>query len=184
MQIRNLAIEYGTVSKLLHWLITLLFCVQYGSIYAKQYLLSNDSPYRVFLIASVHKPMGILIFGLSIFALIWHLCNLKPVWPIMPIAQKLLAHFVHSALYICMILMPLSGLIFAVYNGRPANFYNLFSVGFYLPVDKVLSKIYYNVHSTLSYIILGLIAVHIFGALYHHFIKKDFILKRMLFGKS
>jgi cytochrome b561 len=35
------------------------------------------------------------------------------------------------------------------------------------------------VHSWIAILIIGLVSLHIFAALYHHYIKKDNVLKRM-----
>ena len=39
-------------------------------------------------------------------------------------------------------------------------------------------------HSYLAWLLMGLIALHVLDALYHQFVRKDGVLRRMLFGKG
>jgi cytochrome b561 len=38
------------------------------------------------------------------------------------------------------------------------------------------------VHGTLAYLAVALVLLHVAGALYHHFVRRDQVLKRMWFG--
>jgi cytochrome b561 len=40
-----------------------------------------------------------------------------------------------------------------------------------------------DVHNILVYVLLGFIVLHVVGALYHYFIKRDEVLQRMLFTR-
>jgi cytochrome b561 len=39
-----------------------------------------------------------------------------------------------------------------------------------------------DVHVVLSYVLLGLIGLHVAAALYHYFVRRDRVLQRMLAG--
>lgn len=43
---------------------------------------------------------------------------------------------------------------------------------------------YENWHIYVAYVLLALVVLHVVAALYHHFIKRDRVLTRMLDGKA
>lgn len=138
--------------------------------------LKNIQP----LTYDIHKLMGLTILGLVILRLLWALINPKPVLPAetFPL-QKLAERLFHAMLYMFVILMPLAGWIGSVAEGRAPY---LGHVSFELPIDqnKALADAAFNLHGTTAIILIVLISLHTLAALYHHFIRKDDILMRML----
>jgi cytochrome b561 len=49
--------------------------------------------------------------------------------------------------------------------------------------DKVLAKQAMAAHELLAYLVVALIAVHAAAALFHHFVRRDNVLKAMLPGR-
>ncbi|MEZ5753217.1 MAG: cytochrome b/b6 domain-containing protein [Paracoccaceae bacterium] len=72
-------------------------------------------------------------------------------------AQRALAKAAHVGLYALMILMPLSG-----------------SMAWFGGVDLAAQG-----HNVLKIALLALVALHVVGALYHHFVQKDGLINRM-----
>ena len=72
-------------------------------------------------------------------------------------AQRALAKAAHVGLYALMILMPLSG-----------------SMAWFGGVDLAAQG-----HNVLKILLLALVALHVVGALYHHFVLKDGLINRM-----
>jgi cytochrome b561 len=72
-------------------------------------------------------------------------------------AQRALAKATHVGLYALMILMPLSG-----------------SIAWFGGVDLAAQG-----HNALKIVLLVLVALHVVGALYHHFVLKDGLINRM-----
>ncbi len=183
MLIKNTETKYGIISKLLHWSIAILFLVQYILIFWVKYILPEHSPTGKFLISGLHEPIGMTILVLGILAIIWRLCNIKPLFLFsMPEWEKTAATIVHILLYVTIIVMPLSGLLMSIAAGYPPSYFGLFTVPAFLPVNKALSTILYDVHATTAIIIVVLVVIHILAALKHHFINRDHVLKRMLWG--
>ena len=58
--------------------------------------------------------------------------------------------------------------------------FGLFQIPALMAPDKALSEQVLWVHGLAAYILLGLVAIHIAAALYHHFIRGDGVLARML----
>jgi cytochrome b561 len=135
-------------------------------------------------IMSLHKATGITILVLSFARLAWRLTHRPPPLPgTVKSWEKGLAHAVHWGFYIMMIALPLTGWLMVSAGSRkwPLNWYGLFDIPF-LPVaqDKIASSIYADRHELLGYITIGLLALHLAGAIKHQFLDRDRTVFRML----
>lgn len=176
MSYRNTKTSYGSVAKWFHWAIffLLLFQVIYG------YFL-DDFPkdYQPF-VYNTHKLLGLLILLIMVLRLIWALMNPKPAMPIGTLIwQRWAERFVHAGLYIVVIAMPIVGLVGSDAAGRPPH---IGDFKFMLPIseNKDLADSAFTLHNNLAIALIALVAVHVLAALYHHFVKRDNVLRRML----
>jgi cytochrome b561 len=174
--LKNNSTQYGSVAKFFHWAIFILV----GCMLLAGYFMGDiaDKALRGQVI-NLHKLTGITILILMILRLLWAFVNPRPVLPIdMPKWQKTLAWISHGFLYAVVIAMPLSGWIGSSAAGYAPH---LFDWNFLLPIqNKELSKPAFALHDDLAIIIMALVSIHMLAALYHHFIRKDNILRRML----
>lgn len=190
MTAANTRLRYGTVAITLHWIIAAL-------IITNLYLgLSFDDYPRgsaaLFTLVQLHKSIGLTVLMLSVLRLIWRLINPVPALPAgMQPALRALARITHYLLYFLIIAIPLSGWLFvsASPRGLPTMFFGLFRWPYFwfladLPraAKQVWSHNLFSVHSYLAWSSIVLIAIHVCGALYHQFFRRDDILKRMLPG--
>lgn len=181
MPIKNNLEQYGSITRLFHWTIAILVI---GMITLGVVMGNIDDKAIRGELYSIHKSFGLLILGLMILRLLWRLNNPTPLLPNhLPSWQKLAAHANHWLLYITLICMPISGLIMSTAAGYPPKFFNLFTVALPIAKNKALSSIAGDIHEILAWVISALIVIHLLGALKHHFIHKDNVLKRMLTGK-
>ncbi|MEM1371448.1 MAG: cytochrome b/b6 domain-containing protein, partial [Pseudomonadota bacterium] len=87
----------------------------------------------------------------------------------------------HWGLYALLIAVPLFG--YAATSAFPAlNVFGLFNLPALVGPDRSLSQLLFEYHHILAMALCGLIAVHASAALYHHFIRRDMVLVRMLPG--
>ncbi len=136
----------------------------------------------------VHKAIGISVLFLSIARLVWRWTHARP-----PLAthlrrwEVLLAELTHRAFYVLMIAVPLAGwlLVSASPKRRPLTFFGLFDIP-YLPVARsaATDSLWQNAHEVLAFGILGLLALHVAGALKHQLIDRDRELARMGVGRQ
>lgn len=173
--LKNTIRTYGSVAKFFHWAIFLLVLINVGG------FLLEDMPkdYQPMLY-NLHKLNGLAILLLMILRMLWAWTNIKPQLPMsLPNWQKLTSRLIHFCLYVVLILMPISGLVGSNAAGKAPH---IGDFKFVLPIDqsKELADAAFNVHNTLAYILVGLLTLHILAALYHHFIKRDNVLRRML----
>lgn len=132
----------------------------------------------------VHKSIGLSILLLVVLRIIWIIHSGRPPLPEnVPLWERVFSRIVQYALYLFLILMPLSGWIMSVAANRTPKYFGFFNVPFPgIPTDKGLSKLMFEFHETIAWILIVLIALHVAGALKHHFIDKDDVLKKMMPG--
>ena len=177
---KNTQETYGSAAKSLHWLIALLVIgmLIFG------FILTGlaDNPTTSELIG-VHKSVGLTILLLMIIRLCWRFINPQPLLPMtVPLWEQIAARSVHVFFYFALFLMPISGWVMSSLGGHPVNFWGWIDVRLPVAVNKPLAKQFFNVHTTIAWIIIGLLVLHIGAAIKHHFIEKNNVLRRMLPG--
>lgn len=179
MSIQNNAKEFGSLTKLLHWTIFALFIVQYFLVYRREYF-PKDAPEKLQYIL-LHKSLGVCLLLLAFLMLVWRHMGSRPLFAKnMSGLQKGLARITHLLLYVTMLVQPISGILMGWYGGRTISLFGIYDLPNLLSKNEALSKICYTAHVWSSYLIIGLVALHILGALHHHFIQRDNTLTRML----
>lgn len=79
-----------------------------------------------------------------------------------------------------MFLMPLSGYVMSVSGGHDVSWFDLFKLPSLLGKNEGLHELTEEFHEVMAAVILVLVATHLLAALWHHFIVKDNVLRRML----
>ncbi|MGD9650037.1 MAG: cytochrome b/b6 domain-containing protein [Dongiaceae bacterium] len=175
--LRNSAETYGLIAKIFHWLaaIFILTLLPVGWIMADMPV----SPDKLKIYA-LHKSVGMTVLGLMILRLTWRATNPVPALPLMPRWQRLSAHLSHYGLYALAIAMPLFGWLMSAAAGFPVSYFGLFVLPNPIAPDPALREFFRAAHGVGAYLLAGLVALHIAAALYHHFIRRDNVLRRML----
>jgi cytochrome b561 len=93
--------------------------------------------------------------------------------------QKL-AHLGHAVLYGLMILIPLSGWLLSSAKGVQTVWFGVLPLPDLLEKDKALGHLLHEVHESLNFFLLVLLAGHVAAAIKHHWKDRDDILRRML----
>lgn len=190
MTAANTTLRYGTVAMTLHWIIAALIIT---NLYLG--LSFDDYPrgsHTLFVLVQLHKSIGLTVLMLSVLRLIWRLVNPVPPLPAdMNPALRALARGTHYLLYFLIVAIPLSGWLFVSANlrGLPTMYFGLFRWPYFwflsgLPhaAKQVWSHNLFAVHTYLAWSAIVLVVIHVCGALYHQFFRRDEILKRMLPG--
>lgn len=166
-------------ARLFHWLIAGLILVQ-GSIG----LIMVELPKRpnIIPVFTLHKSIGLTILLLAVLRLGFRLIQRSPNKLPLPGWQDALAKTTHVALYVLIFAIPLSGWLFdSASSLRPLYWWWWLHIPS-LPggPDQQLADVVRNVHETLFWILVAVTALHVAGALKHHFLDRDDTLRRML----
>ena len=167
--------RYSIVSLILHWLIAALVVTQVALITVYESTESRD-------FVNAHKSVGLTILVLTLVRLGWRIAN--PAIPLpdtMRRWEKLLARATHILFYAFLIGMPLVGWAASSANGREIVWFGLFQWPL-LPIDggREMAGQLMDLHELAAKALYVLLALHIVGALKHHFVDRDNVLHRMI----
>jgi cytochrome b561 len=173
--------RYTTTAISLHWLIAVLLLVLIGiGWYMND--LPRASPDKRFLEA-LHKSLGLLAGLLVMIRIAWRTGHAPPSLPQSMRSWELHAvRFTHALLYVCMVLMPLTGYLSANFDRDALLFFGLEIPRWSAP-DRLLARLIEDIHGAFSNVLVAIIAVHVAAALKHWFIDKDGVFQRMLPGR-
>ena len=176
MKILNSKNKYGLLAKLFHWVtfIVLITQVPFGF-----YLVGLEFSDERIELENIHILVGITVFYLTLFRLIWKFFNPSPSETRSFFkGQVFIGKANHFLLYLSIFTITTSGMLKKLYMGETLNFI-FFKYGFKKD-NFILADIYYDVHVYANYLLLALVTLHIFAVATHHFIFKDDILKKIL----
>ncbi len=173
--IKNTTSNYGIIAKSFHWLMAALLI----GMFIIAYIMINmgKSPYR-WTLYDIHKATGLLIFVLFAMRLFWRMLNTQPTLSHIPRWQQRAAKTNILFLYLLMCIMPITGFLTSTLGGHDITFYGLFTITAYAH-NEVASDFFGQAHEIISYLLIAAFSLHVMGALYHHFLLKDGVLKRM-----
>ena len=168
--------QYGGVAKLLHWAVALL--VLASLVYAWSLPRRSAPDYGDVLLW--HKSFGIAVLVLIAFRLLWRLGN--PVAPAATLTpfEAAVSRATHALLYATMLVLPVTGYLFSSLEGQHLALFGLVDFGSPLATDRGLSRPIEAIHKVGQWAVYILVGLHALAALYHHFIKRDGVLARML----
>ncbi|MFT5880627.1 MAG: cytochrome b561 [Moritella sp.] len=154
--------QYSFTIKFMHWLmaITLISLLVVG--YHMTTLV--DGPYKV-LIYDLHKAFGLLALILLLFRVMIRL-RTQPASQYNSRLQLRLSQLISLALYLLMLAMPISGILFAQSSGQPITFFGLFDIPTLVTKNDTRASIAHTSHEIIAYLFWLLIILHVMSALY------------------
>jgi cytochrome b561 len=185
-------VRYGRIARFLHWITACALLVLYCTIYFKNWFTEEDSPVSLTAL-QLHQIVGLSVTIFIVWRVWWRLTATMP----RPLEARRFARvsagLTHAALYCALILMPLTGYLYA---SNPTAVFGLFgipafgdtalchwletSVGLSLKVDIRAPSRFFHRELVGPILLPALIAAHVAAALYHHYVLRDDTLRRML----
>ncbi|MGB3723694.1 MAG: cytochrome b [Pacificimonas sp.] len=168
---------YSRAAIWLHWIIALAIIGQFAGMEYGETLVKGD-PITATLYM-LHKSTGITILALTLLRLAIRLRRgFLPLPAHMVSWEVILARVTHIGFYVLMLLMPLSGWIFAVSAKRGLDWFGLFPVP-PLPLAS-LADLAHEFHEIGAWALIALFVLHVLGALKHHYLDRDNVAARMI----
>jgi cytochrome b561 len=161
----------------LHWIMAAGLVLAFG---VGQYMSGLElSPWKL-KIYTWHKWLGVTLFLLVGIRVTWRLTHRPPALP-STMNQRLqkITEAAHRALYVLMVLIPLTGWLHSSAAGVSVVYFNLFPLPNLVPKDKALSHLFETFHQTLNWALLALVLGHVAAALKHQLIDRDHLMARM-----
>src|SRR5579859_2213615 len=158
---------YDPIAKIFHWMIVVLLAVQFGVAWTMPEIHRGTQPETLI---NLHLSLGSLILILMALRLAWRLMHPVPLdTDSVPRWQVAAARATHLALYLLLLVMPVLGWANANSRGWDVTLFGLVPLPAIMPAKSPLGHTLGDVHTLIAYIMLGLLGLHVAGALYHHF---------------
>jgi cytochrome b561 len=173
--------QYGAIAKLFHWVTLGLMLVALPLGFVIQHV--KDASKMGFY--ALHESAGLTILFVALARLAWRRLSPPPSLPHdMPKLMRTTSTAVHHALYALLILQPLLGFLATNAWGFPMQgataYLGFIELPKFMEAWEGLAKILSLLHSIGGWLLVVLIALHIAGALFHHAIRRDGTLMRMI----
>jgi len=177
---RNTSGAYSVTARVLHWVtaVLVLIMIPLGVVIANEWGGPLQDP-----LYDLHRSIGTVIIPLIILRLGYRFTH--PPLPLpddIPPIQQFAAHATHWGLYALLMVQPFVGWAATSAYGAPIMVFGLFQLPPILSQDRALSDRLFAVHGLIGAAIGCLAIVHVGAALYHHLVRKDRVLMRMISG--
>ncbi len=188
MALGNTRTSWGWPARLLHWLIAGLVLFQFGlGIYMTE---AVEEITRQFALYQLHKSWGFVIFALALVRVAWRATHRAPDLPSdMSRLEARLARGAHLALYVLLLLMPVTGWLTVTASTLQDDFgvrntvFGLFDLPDpFRPGSEALETLFSTLHGSLAAALALVVLAHVGAALRHHYIRRDGVLRRMIRG--
>lgn len=176
MQLNNSTQSYGWIHIAFHWSSALaifgLFALGLWMVdlnfYSPWY---HDAPL-------IHKSIGLVVMGIMGLRLIWKWLQPTPsnhhsAW------ERRIATIIHTLLYLLVFALGFSGYLISTAEGQGISVFNGFDVPALPALIEHQADVAGQWHFYLAISLMCLVALHLAGALKHHFIDQDLTLTRM-----
>jgi len=170
---------YGLITIILHWVCATLIIFLFGlGVYMRG--LDYYSPWY-HRGPALHIALGLLVFTLMSTRLLWRASSrsLDPI-PTIDKTSLLAAQFVKILLYLSVFIICITGYLITTGEGKSADFFNIFSVPATLELSSDNIDLSGKIHKYLAWGLIAIALLHASAALFHHVIKRDKTLVRML----
>jgi cytochrome b561 len=169
---------YSFTAKALHWLAALLVLSQLVTAALMPYIGPKTQAGTVI---NLHLSLGVVILVLTVLRVVNRLLDPVPLDTRDARAWELLAaQATHRTLYFILLFGPFLGWASASAHRFPVTLFGIVPLPALAAPRAVWALMAGDVHTLMMWILLGLVTLHAAVALYHHFVRHDAVLRRML----
>jgi len=191
MKFKNTQYSFGLIAIFFHWIVAAAFIANYLLIYYSHWFVTPKTDLARGLY-SYHTAIGVSVVVFVVLRIIWRLMSIQPKAVPGTKFEHFAAHSAHILLYFVMIVVPLSGYFG---TGGPSQLFFFIEIPrfadtaiFSTVVQGWLGLTWEQFEAPMdfihkqggAYVVWVLILAHVGAAFYHHLVRKDIVLKRML----
>jgi len=171
--------HFSLPARVLHWLMAIMILAM---LFVGVGMVASVSERHQWLI-NLHKPLGIAILLLVIVRLVVRFSSTTPPLPAdLPAVQALAAKLSHVLLYALMLALPLVGWAMISAAGDPVMLGSALQLPALLPADAPTFAVLRKAHRYLAYLLFATVLLHLAGALFHAWVRRDHVLHSMARG--
>lgn len=176
--LKDSRLGYGLITILLHWLsaLTIIFLVALG-VYMTD-LDYYDAWYHK--APALHISIGLLLFFMFVFRLLWRLINPTPVAVMDNSLATWVATLIKVLLYGLTFAVLISGYLITTAEGQAASIFGWLTIPATIELNAQGVDLAGEIHELLAWGIILVAILHGGAALVHHFFLRDRTLMRML----
>ncbi len=171
--------RYTATARGLHWLTVLLVLALVGlGTWITAFEPKEEAfKYRLY---NLHESLGFTLLLLTLLRLAWRAAHPPPPLPQdLPRPLHHAAHGTHAALYLLLV-QPVAGFLATNAWGFPFKWWGLVAIPSPIGKDEALAPLLSAVHFWAALLLVALVALHAGAALWHHFVRRDDTLRKML----
>lgn len=169
--------SYDRQTVVLHWATAVLVVLQWTG--AQLIDRFPKGPLRVDA-RSMHITLGCLLALVIVARITWRSTRGRRLPPTDRGLRRILAGMVHTGLYVLLVSTVSLGLLNVWVRGD--SLFNLASVPKLIVAGVNMRGVVGNAHALAANLILALAGVHAAAALWHQYVRRDRLMKRMSFG--
>lgn len=172
------ATTYDATGKAFHWMVAALVVCQFVTALLLPQI-ELDTPVDTTI--NLHFNFGLVILVLMAARLVHRWMHPVSVAPgDLPVWERTLALATHRIFYAILLVGPFLGWVAASAHSVPVRMFGLVALPALAPRKAEWGFLAGDIHGYAMWTLLALIGVHAGAALYHHFVRHDGILRRML----
>lgn len=177
MQVKDNTQSYGWGSQAFHWGTFALFVALI--VIVNQMVDMPKGPDK-FALIGLHKSLGITMAFLLFARISWRMANPTPQDADASPKEVKAARVMHFALYAVLLALPMSGMIMSLAGGHPVSWFGIVEMPNLIGENKSLAGTAKMIHQFAAYGTVLMIAGHVAASLWHQFVRKDGVMKRMV----
>jgi cytochrome b561 len=180
--IGNTSESWGWPARAFHWVIALMILALFGfGLWMADVPPRDQQPFYF----GIHASIGITLLALMAARFLWWMVNVAPAAPEgTPAWRRTAAKISHRLLYTLTFATAVVGWLMSGTFKEPLQpkLFGLVPVPQFLEAGSPYNELLEETHEMLAFALIALVIVHTAAALYHHFVRRDRILLRMIVG--
>lgn len=169
--------RHSLLSMALHWGTVIVILAGVGAMFLRD--TAEERAIRQILL-DVHRQIGLLVLiGVAVRIGARLHTPLVDRATGMPTLLRGAARASHFVLYAMLIAMPISGWLLTNAHGIRLSLFGVIPLPNLMADDSELADALSDYHVWLAWALLGFVCLHAFAALWHHFIRRDDVLRAM-----
>jgi superoxide oxidase len=169
---------FDLATRLMHWLTAGIMLTVFVLAFS-----IDLAPSRAAHIAllQLHRSVGLTVWLLTLLRFAWRHFAKYPDWPSdMSQTMRVAAMATEYALYALLLAQPILGILQTNAHGDHVNLFFIGQLPALIEKNQSLAHQLLTAHEAVGFFLLGLIALHVSAALFHHFWRRDDTLTAML----
>lgn len=169
--------RYDALGRALHWVVFGLVFIQFLVGWTMPEIERDTTQQGL---VDWHLSIGTVLMIVVAVRLLWRVTHPMPLATTMKVWERNLAKLAHGVLYLLLIVIPVLGWVAAGYFGYQVQLFGLFALPALADNTMEWAREVGDVHAVLTNVLIGVVGLHVAGALYHYFVLRDRVMQRML----